>query len=129
MNKQHTISDGRQALSQKVAFHRAELQRFERMVQALDEAEKALNSPVETNGARGRPKDSEGREKLLVAISKLPEKFSRKEAEAETPGVADFGRIFREACDDGLIITEIPAMGRQPGVYKKAKGPEALETT
>lgn len=54
------------------------------------------NKPIGRKG-RGRPEDMVARDKLMVAINSLPERFSRKEAEDLAKGLTDFGRLFREA--------------------------------
>lgn len=121
-----TIALGLRELTAKAKYYRTESDRFERLAEALREAEIALQSSNGNSPTKGgRPANDSDRQLLNEAFDSMPDQFSFSEikdsAIAKGMTLENFRRLFRELREQGMMIEKVKATGRRDGLYEKKK--------
>ena len=126
MGDAHTISEGLVLFSGKAKFHRDQAEKYERMVEAMEEANRLLDGDGvavtarrrDLERSRSKPADLD---EIRAMIDSMPAEFTHREFKSKFPKMSGdaFKRAFRAVRQEGrFIVVQLPN-GRRDGIYRK----------
>jgi hypothetical protein len=91
-------------------------------VEELRQFSPAAKSKPDAANGRGRPRANPLYDKIKAFVNTQTVQFSNIDMRRVAPGKDrhTFGAAVRALINDGVLVMDIPPMGRRPGVYHRA---------